>query len=125
MTTSNREDTGAAPGKRKIAAATLGLAAGVGGAGLALLELAFMFRGRETGLGENHEQGCLTLLGILPMLLGGYLCGGLFAVLAIIGVVLGVRSKAPLAVVMSSLGLLAALASLGATLYSQLDMSNW
>ncbi|HHH31736.1 MAG TPA: hypothetical protein ENK57_25765 [Polyangiaceae bacterium] len=124
MSTSNEEPREQGSTKT-VVAAFAGVVAMMGGAGLAALELAFMFRGRETGMAENNEAGCMTLLGILPMLLGGYLCGGVFAVMAIVGLVIGFRSKTPLVVLISGAGLLAALAGLLATAYSMLDTRTW
>jgi len=76
-------------------------------------------------MSEGSQQGCLTLLGVVPVMLGGHLCGGSFAVLALVGAILGLRSRSIVGVGLGLLGLLAGLAGLASTVWMHVDASNW
>jgi hypothetical protein len=97
----------------------------MGGWGIVFGELLFLAHGRKSGFSEANQEGCLTILGIIPMLVGGYLFGCAFSLLALLALAFGLKSRSKLAIGLGALGLLASLAGVGATLLMQLDAADW
>ena len=50
-------------------------------------------------LNEGDSEGCLTLFAAIPIFYGGYLAGGVSAILALVSIVFAIKARSPWAAV--------------------------